>query len=127
MAEGIAKKIVRPGAALIRSAGTEAWPDQPAALIAIQTAREAGVDLHAHRTQRVSQELVDWADIIYAPTAGRGRQLLSLFPDAGRKIVQLDALAEISDPIGGDARVYSSLYRRLAVVITDRFSELGLL
>jgi protein-tyrosine-phosphatase len=126
MAEGIAKKIVRPGAAEIRSGGTEAYPDRPAADVAIQAAREAGVDLGKHRTQRVSHELVAWADIIYAPTAWREQQMKTMFPESADKIVQLDALAEISDPIGGDLREYVGVYHRLAYVITERFSELRL-
>lgn len=127
MAEGIARKLVG-NKAEIRSAGTEAFPGSPAARVAIDAAKAQGVDLAMHRSQALSKELVDWADIIYVPTLRRQWQACSLFPKARSKIKQLAALdSPISDPIGGDSKTYVELYDRLTAVVTERFIELGLL
>ena len=47
-----------------RSAGCDAWPDQPATKDARKTAELRGVDLAPHRSASLEQEQVDWADAI---------------------------------------------------------------
>lgn len=126
MAEAIAKKLAGDKAE-IKSAGTEAFPGSPAARVAIEAARPE-VDMTQHRSQKLTAELVTWADIIYVPTLRRDWQVRSMFSNAQAKIVHLDGLtAPIPDPIGADAQTYAELYGRLKSVISQRFIELGLL
>ena len=47
-----------------RSAGSDAWPDQPATKDARKTAELRGLDLAPHRSASLEQEHVDWADAI---------------------------------------------------------------
>ena len=47
-----------------RSAGCDAWPDQPATKDARKTAELRGVDLAPHRSASLEHEHVDWADAI---------------------------------------------------------------
>ncbi|MCP4873260.1 MAG: low molecular weight protein arginine phosphatase [Proteobacteria bacterium] len=45
----------------IRSAGTHAWDGSEAGAYAIDAMRELGHDMRAHRSQPVSEALLDWA------------------------------------------------------------------
>ena len=47
-----------------RSAGSDAWPDQPATKDARKTAELRGVNLAPHRSASLEQEHVDWAEAI---------------------------------------------------------------
>ena len=47
-----------------RSAGCDAWPDQPATRDARTTAATRGADLRPHRSASLQSEHVEWADVI---------------------------------------------------------------
>jgi protein-tyrosine phosphatase len=47
-----------------RSAGCDAWPDQPATRDARKSADTRGVNLAPHRSSSLADEHVEWADVI---------------------------------------------------------------
>jgi protein-tyrosine phosphatase len=47
-----------------RSAGSDAWPDQPATKLGREAALRRGFDLSAHRSASLEQDHVDWAEAI---------------------------------------------------------------
>ena len=56
----------------VSSAGTMDWSRQPAHEYAIAAMAERGLDLSAHRSRRLSDYLVDEADLIVAMTRNHG-------------------------------------------------------
>jgi protein-tyrosine-phosphatase len=97
---------------IIKSAGTSAFGSQTASRNAILALRELGIDLTNHRSQIVTAELVDEADLVLTMTNAHKQQLLALKPDANKKIFTLaeftfqDITRNISDPFGGNLDTY---------------------
>lgn len=96
----------------IKSAGVAAT-DGDAASKHVQTLlKEKGID-HTHQAQMVTQELLDWADVVLTMTEGHLQHLQQLFPG---KVAQMGTLksyvqpeeanVNISDPFGGPEMVY---------------------
>jgi protein-tyrosine phosphatase len=72
-------------------------------------AREFGVDLHSHRSRRVTRDLLQAADVVVAMDFATEAKLIALERSISRKIVLLGAFApqkhwvqrEITDPYHG--------------------------
>jgi protein-tyrosine-phosphatase/predicted ATP-grasp superfamily ATP-dependent carboligase len=92
----------------IASAGIYAAPGRAAEPFAIAAARELGVDLSHHRSQKLTAEMVSEADAIFVMDFLNEASLLTLFPAAAPKMHRLvqwsdpaaQKLAEIKDPYG---------------------------
>lgn len=87
-----------------KSAGTLGLVDRPADPKSVAVCREIGLDLRAHRSQGLSDELVAWADRILVMELSHAAHVREFFPDSADKVLQLGpfaGLAEIPDPIGG--------------------------
>ncbi|MDB5224647.1 MAG: low molecular weight protein arginine phosphatase, partial [Candidatus Adlerbacteria bacterium] len=104
----------------VRSAGTAARPGTPATLQAQGAIAQYGTTLAGHRAQRISSELVSWADtIIYMDNTNRAA-LLEAFPDTGDKMYSLASVAgmrEISDPDGLSQSMYTDVFTHIARAI----------
>ena len=98
------------------SAGLEAELDKEAYPLARTVARDFGVDLDGHRTQLLSHEMVEAADIILVMEPEQETQLERRFPEARRKMFLLGHFAkeapstEIADPYGGTAQDFAECY-----------------
>lgn len=96
----------------VRSAGTAVFQSGGASSGAIQAAGALGIDLREHRSQQVTKELVDEADLILTMTHSHKQQLLHYFPHARGKVFTLaefaseESMQNISDPFGGNLEVY---------------------
>jgi len=93
----------------IVSAGLHANPGREAHPWMQEAASELGVPLATHRAKLLTREMVDAADAIFAMDFQNKAELLTLYPDAARKIYMLSAYAEgawkcreIPDPYLGD-------------------------
>lgn len=87
----------------IASAGTLGIDGQPAHRQMAAIARERGLDLSSHRSQRVTAELCGWADRIAVMTEDHAADLQRIAPECGDRIVQLGPLVgvpRIEDPTG---------------------------
>src|SRR5690606_10441944 len=62
----------------VASAGVAAGPGSPASSHAIILAADRGLDLTAHRSQPLSPELVEWADLILAMSASHLRGVAAM-------------------------------------------------
>jgi protein-tyrosine-phosphatase len=117
----------------VRSAGTLGIFGQPATAFAIAAAREHGADLSGHRSQGLSQELVDWADLILVMERAHVRFIEEHFPEAVTRTHLLRAFRrapqelagdeEIPDPIGASLAVYRECAHLIAVEL-DRLVPL---
>lgn len=113
------------------SAGTFAYPDQPAAAVSIAVAAARGLDLESHRSRELSLELVEWADHVFVMTESHGRGVRDVVPGTAVRLVT-DSLPGddprrgrgVPDPFGGDREVYEETYLELQEAIGALFDRL---
>jgi protein-tyrosine-phosphatase len=88
MAEAWARKFLedRFVAADVRSAGTHAWDAAEAGAYTTDAMREIGFDLRAHRTTRVTAELLEWADVVAVMEPMHAEVVLELLPEVEAKL-----------------------------------------
>jgi protein-tyrosine phosphatase len=116
----------------IRSAGTGAAAGSGATGQAIDVAAEHGLDLREHEAQPLTQELVEWADLILAmgPShvhdaeamggAGKTVMVTSFIEGAGSG-------TPVADPFGGDHDSYRATFAQLrlaADALLDRIEPI---
>ena len=97
----------------VASAGLAAGDGLGASDFAVAALDELGCDLHAHRSRRVSSELVREADAIVAMTQDHAQQLVTQFPDSRDRVYLLSAFdpdapaqADVTDPFCGGIGAY---------------------
>lgn len=97
----------------VRSAGTHAYDGSPASLYSTHVLQEKGIE-HIHHSQSVSEELIQWSDVILTMTTGHQSILEQMFPESKEKTFTLKHLAygvegweqDVADPYGGSEEVY---------------------
>lgn len=93
-----------------------------------------GVDLSEHRSQLVTRELVEWAEVIVYMDGGNRKRFMDQFPDMGVKLVCLGRYAEpqlsrIPDPgfmarnSKGFRETVGLIYRSSVGLLNDYKSE----
>ncbi|UCC48314.1 MAG: low molecular weight protein arginine phosphatase [Gemmatimonadota bacterium] len=133
LAEAVARRALeRRGWNHVRvdSAGTSAAWDAPASAGSLQAAAEMGLDLSDHRSQPLTRELVEQADIILAMTPshlqaveamGGGAQVSLL----GEFISGPGAGEPIEDPFGGPAEEYAHVRDRIVRAVDGLLDRLA--
>ena len=91
------------------SAGVAAFDGQPAALNAIEVAKEKGLDLSGHQSRRIMLEDVVEAERIFVMSEDQKRLLSSAVPGSEEKI----AVMQVPDPYGGDLSVYRACFEQM--------------
>ncbi len=129
MAEAIARGQLadrQPDATVFRvlSAGVSASLGSPPASEAVEAVRELGFDLQAHRSNPLTPELIDRAQVVFCMTPAHAQAARSLAPGNDSKIVTLDPEGGVPDPIGMGMDVYRQTARRLSELIRARLEEL---
>ena len=116
----------------VRSAGVAALPGGPASEGSLRVAARHGLDLAAHRSSPVSQELVHWADLILTMSL-RHMTTVKGLPGAEEKVSLLTNFAEgrdregadgagVADPFGGGDDLYEVTFLELRELV-DRSLE----
>lgn len=112
----------------ILSAGTMAWPGDPAAPQAIEVLSAKGIDITQHRATPLDGQLAEQADLILTMTAGHKQQVQSLYPAAAHKTFTLKeyvgAEGDISDPFGQAVEIYQACAEELAQLIAKALDKL---
>lgn len=96
----------------IRSAGVMTDYGLPASRFGIKALREISIEMKEHRSQPVTEELIDKADVLVVMTEAHRDILLERYPFAEPKIVLLKSLdpasdgGDLLDPIGLSLDVY---------------------
>ena len=113
MAEALIRHRLGPAAAYrVGSAGLAALDGGQASAPAREVMRELGLDLSAHRSRMLRPGLVRDAAAIFAMTAAHRRNILSLYPDAEKKVFLMKSLdparpaGDIEDPAGSSTEMY---------------------
>jgi protein-tyrosine-phosphatase len=133
LAEAIARRdLERRGWNHVRvdSAGAEAVWGAPASEGSLAAAAEIGLDLSSHRSQPLTQQLVEQADIILAMTESHVSAVEELGADVHVALLSEfidgpDAGEPISDPLGEAPEVYREARDRIARAVEGLFDRLS--
>lgn len=113
MAEGLLKDLSNKKnlGLQIKSAGVFAMDKDSAANNAVEALNKINIDISDHKSQSVSKELVDEADLILTMSRSHRETLLLNFPDVKDKVYLLNQYAlkedrDIQDPFGRDLYNY---------------------
>jgi protein-tyrosine phosphatase len=134
----LAEAIARKGASTrgiaefsARSAGTDAWDGSPASDAALLVGMERQLDLGAHRSRKLTRDIVSDADLILVMAPNHLEPVRQL--GGGGKVHLLDDYASrgesnqgIADPFGGDLDSYRATVDILEVDIEKMFERLAL-
>lgn len=132
MAEAIAREELRRRGwshVAVRSAGVGAAAGAAASEHALTVTADHGFDLSAHRSQQVTPELLDWADLVLA----MGPRHLSMLAELGATeraaLVTAfspgaDANRPVADPFGGDRAEYSAAFDQLRTAVNAVLDQL---
>ncbi len=137
MAEGIFAKDVaeKLGCAVdrlgqmgykITSAGMMGVTGWPASAEAVSVCRADGIDISAHASSALTEELIGRSDLIYVMSHEHAEQVLRLSPDSGKKCLLLADDKEVPDPIGQDEDFYKKCFAMIKNAVARRISEIKL-
>lgn len=92
---------------IVESAGTSAMRGAPASEHSVTVAREYGCDLTGHRSQPVTVDLLQEADLVLTMSRGHMHSLQMLLPESAEWVMPLAADGrDVADPIGGSLGLY---------------------
>ena len=107
------------GRVMVQSAGTAAWDGQPASELSVEVAARDGVDLAAHRSRRLTPELVRQADLVLVmePSHVAAVRTLGADPDKVHLLSEYPPPGEpslpVSDPFGASVEAYEECWNRI--------------
>ena len=106
----------------VLSAGTYAQNGYPASSHAIEVADKHGINLQFHRSRMITEQLVNYADLILTMEENHVQYIRQLVPDItgvyelkryGRDSELSKDSFDVLDPIGRDISVYREVYGEL--------------
>ena len=108
----------------VSSAGIFANPGNIPDPLAVQVAREAGIDISGHRARVVNGYNVNWADIVLVMESGQKGFITMAFPRHSAKVVLLGNFkrsqgggGEIADPYGSSLEDYRTCFEEIREAI----------
>jgi protein-tyrosine-phosphatase/predicted ATP-grasp superfamily ATP-dependent carboligase len=104
----------------VRSAGTMPFEGRPSPELAVQQAWHFGIDLRSHHSKVLSADDVAGADMIVAFDKINRHDIMTRFPEAESKLIQLGHLIgidEITDPVMGDEEFFNQVYRLIELSV----------
>ncbi|MHC4456394.1 MAG: L-threonylcarbamoyladenylate synthase [Planctomycetota bacterium] len=108
------------------SAGILETSGSPATREAIAACAAKGIDIKAHKSRTLSQELVEESDFIFAMAQMHREQIIALSSAASEKCVLLAENKDIPDPIGQPQQVYNNCAEMIEKAIIKRIGEIVL-
>ena len=95
MAEGLFRALIADRSDLtVRSAGVSAYPGQPVSAHAVEALQEVGIDIAAHRSTPLGDDLVREAACLIAMTRSHLDSILYIYPEAAEKTFLLREFEE---------------------------------
>jgi protein-tyrosine-phosphatase len=83
----------------VSSAGTQTMPGMRAAVGSVQLAADRGLDLSAHRSQPLTPELIDRADLVLTMTEGHRDACVMLRAGAAGRVFTVPELVRLLDGV----------------------------
>lgn len=106
----------------VLSAGTHADDGDAAARSAVEVMADCGLDLQSHRSTRLTQALVERADLLLTMTAAHKQFVLEVHPEAKSKTFTLKQFVgmqgDVEDPFGAGTAAYESVAAELRRLLT---------
>ncbi len=132
MAAALFSRLVRPESTQeswhIESAGTWAGEGYPASTHGVTIMKTMGVDTSAHRSRRVTGEMLSKFDLILTMEAGHKEALQVEFPEIIGRIYMLSEMVgemrDIADPIGGPLEDYAETAQELDHLLSQGFRRI---
>ncbi|RKY24856.1 MAG: threonylcarbamoyl-AMP synthase [Planctomycetota bacterium] len=106
------------------SAGTMGITGLPASAEAVAACAAKGIDIKAHSSTALTQQLVEECDYIFAMSKMHCERIDALSSGAVNRCVLLEEGRDIPDPIGQPQRVYNNCAERIEKAVKKRVSEL---
>ena len=116
----------------VYSSGTSVDIPRGASENAIIALNEIGLDLTKHKSQLITRELVEEADLVLAMTEGHKRYVLSIMPEAKDKVFTLIEYAtggskgDISDPYLMNIDTYRNCRDEILKYLEPALEKLGM-
>lgn len=111
---------------VVMSAGIAAMLGGRAAAEAVEVLGQLGIDLSAHESQPLTEQLVRHADLILAMTRSHRKAILAEWPEAESRLTLLSADgADVPDPIGGPLEQYQRCVAQMKPEIEKWAAELA--
>lgn len=114
----------------VASAGLATEDGLRASSFAIEAVAELGGDLREHRSQRLTDKLVEEASLILTMTQAHKNLLLSRYPQAQNRTFTIaeyaDGTGDVEDPFGGSLEIYRNTAKVLQRLVEKLIMELEL-
>lgn len=120
----------------VSSAGTSAWEGDPASCSAVEIIKEYGVEPENHRARRLSEEILDSADIVLCMTRLQKKNIVSMYPKSRDKIFTLYEYAcfadtdqkfkenDVSDPYGMPVETYRECFHEIKDLLERAYERI---
>lgn len=112
----------------IESAGCWAYPGLPATSNARAAMEALGLSLEEHRSQPVTEALLDQFQLILCMELDHKRSLQRNSPDNAERIYMLSELVdgeqEVADPVGLSVGIYKSTVQEISGYLEDGFKRI---
>ncbi|MGL4941594.1 MAG: L-threonylcarbamoyladenylate synthase [Thermoguttaceae bacterium] len=110
---------------VVLSAGIAAGAQQPASFHAQTVVADAGLSLAQHRSQRLTEQHVRFADFIFVLTRQHRDAILSQWPDADSRVAVLRPDGgDVADPFGGTLADYQLCADQIRAALKTRIREI---
>jgi tRNA threonylcarbamoyl adenosine modification protein (Sua5/YciO/YrdC/YwlC family) len=112
LAEGIFKTLIPEDCCHVKSAGILPMDGLPPAQFSLDVVQEFGGSIIHHQTKRVTQEIIEWADLILVMEFKHYNAILDIAREAAVKTFLLKEYRrrvkynEVADPVGKDIHAY---------------------
>lgn len=134
MAEGIAKRLLaelkrvpvdqlESAGVRVRSAGVMSNGGSLASAEAVEAMKQVGIDISAHQSRALTEDLIQDADAVYTLTEGHRQAVMMLSPSAAEKTHRLDPSQDVIDPIGAPLDIYRQTADMIHQAIERRIGE----
>lgn len=112
----------------VASAGTWAMPGHGASRFSVEVLAEHGLDISGHHSSPVSQELLEWADLVLCLASGHAEALKAEFPTKARKIFMLSEMSgrpySVHDPYGEPRPAYERMVDEVKTLVDNGFERI---
>jgi protein-tyrosine-phosphatase len=121
----------RPDRAEVMSAGTLGLRNQSATLYAQEAARIWDLNLSPHKSQGLTDDMIEQADLVFAMTPEHYREIVKRVRKAGDKTYLLKSFPDndpngepVSDPIGMDLEYYNEVFLEIGEYLGKHLPEI---
>jgi tRNA threonylcarbamoyl adenosine modification protein (Sua5/YciO/YrdC/YwlC family) len=117
LAEGIFKTMISEDYCQVKSAGIVPMDGLPPAQFSLDVVQEYGGSIAHHQTKRVTQEMIEWADLILVMEFNHYNAIVDIAREAAVKTFLLKEYRrrvkynEVADPVGKDIHAYREAAR----------------